>query len=139
MSLKKSIPLLLCFVVFGLSSCKLEDDRVNFRFVPLQILSADVPEAFELNETYEIRVRYLRPSACVFFEGFDITKEGVTTRNVVAIGTDFYDEVCTQAVEEQEASFNFICLYEDTYLFRFWTGEDENGNQQYLEVEVPVN
>lgn len=131
--------MLLCFVVFGLSSCKLEDDRVNFRFVPLQILSADVPEAFELNETYEIRVRYLRPSACVFFEGFDITKEGVTTRNVVAIGTDFYDEVCTQAVEEQEASFNFICLYEDTYLFRFWTGEDENGNQQYLEVEVPVN
>lgn len=131
--------MLLCLVAFGLSSCKLEDDRVNFRFVPLQILSADVPEAFELNETYEIRVRYLRPSACVFFEGFDITKEGVTTRNVVAIGTDFYEEVCTQAVEEQEASFNFICLYEDTYLFRFWTGEDENGNQQYLEVEVPVN
>ncbi len=139
MSLKKPLSLLLCLVVFGLSSCKLEDDRVNFRFVPLQILSVDVPEAFELNETYEIRVRYLRPNSCVFFEGFDITKEGVTTRNVVAIGTDFYEEVCTQATEELEASFNFICLYEESYLFRFWTGEDENGNQQYLEVEVPVN
>lgn len=139
MSLKKPLSLLLCVVFLGLSSCKLEDDRVNFRFVPLQILSADLPESFELNETYEIRVTYLRPSACVFFEGFDITKEGVTTRNVVAIGTDFYDEVCTLATEELEASFNFICLYDEPYLFRFWTGEDENGNQQYLEVEVPVN
>ncbi len=139
MSFKKPIYLLLCVVFFGLSSCKLEDDRVNFRFVPLQILSADLPESFELNETYEIRVTYLRPSACIFFEGFDITKEGVTTRNVVAIGSDFYEEVCTLATEELEASFNFICLYDEPYLFRFWTGEDENGNQQYLEVEVPVN
>ncbi|WP_372945678.1 hypothetical protein [Muriicola sp.] len=139
MSFKKPISLLLCVVFFGLSSCKLEDDRVNFRFVPLQILSADLPESFELNETYEIRVTYLRPSACIFFEGFDITKEGVTTRNVVAIGSDFYEEVCTLATEELEASFNFICLYDEPYLFRFWTGEDENGNQQYLEVEVPVN
>ncbi len=139
MSFKKPISLLLCVVFFGLSSCKLEDDRVNFRFVPLQILSADLPESFELNETYEIRVTYLRPSACIFFEGFDITKEGVTTRNVVAIGSDFYEEVCTLATEELEASFKFICLYDEPYLFRFWTGEDENGNQQYLEVEVPVN
>ena len=139
MSLKKSIFLLLCFLAFGLSSCKLEDDSVNFRFVPLQIVSADLPDSFTLNETYEIRVQFLRPSACVFFEGFDITKEGTTTRNVVAIGTEFYEQACTLAVEEQEATFNFIVLYEDPYLFRFWTGEDENGNQQYLEIEVPVN
>lgn len=139
MSLKKSIPLLLCFLVLGMTSCKLEDDGVNFRFVALQIVSADLPESFTLNETYEIKVRYLRPSACVYFEGFDITSEDTTTRNVVAIGTDFYEQTCTQAVEELEATFNFICLYEQTYLFKFWTGEDENGNQQYLEIEVPVN
>jgi hypothetical protein len=139
MSFKKSISLFICFLVLSMSSCKLEDDSVNFRFVALEIVDVDMPESFELNETYEITVRFLRPSACVFFEGFDVTPDGTTTRNVVAIGSDFYEQVCTQAVEEQEASFNFICLYEGTYLFKFWTGEDENGNQQYLEVEVPVN
>ncbi|MBT8282107.1 MAG: hypothetical protein KJO86_00090 [Muriicola sp.] len=138
MSFKKSI-LFVCLLALSLQSCKLEDDGVNFNFVPLQIVSAELPESFDLNETYEIRVRYLRPSSCVFFEGFDITKESTTTRNVVAIGTEFLDEPCTQAVEELEASFNFICLYEGTYLFRFWNGEDENGNQQYIEMEVPVN
>ena len=139
MSLKKSTLLLLCFLALSLESCKLEDDGVNFRFVALQILSADLPESFDLNETYEITVTYLRPSACVIFEGFDVTSEATTTRNVVAIGTDYYEQNCTQATEELEATFNFIVLYEGTYLFRFWTGEDENGEQQYLEIEVPVN
>jgi hypothetical protein len=139
MSLKKSIPVILCFLVLVLNSCKLEDDRVNFRFVPLQIVSADVPESFDLNETYQITVRYIRPDGCVFFEGFDVTKEDTTIRNVVAIGSDFYEEQCTLAVEELEASFDFICLYEGTYLFRFWSGEDENGEPQYIEIEVPVN
>ena len=139
MSVKRSIPILLCFLVLIFQSCKFEDDRVNFRFVSLQIVSADLPDSFELNETYEIRVTYVRPSGCIFFEGFDITDEATTTRNVVAIGSDFYEETCTQAVEELETSFNFIVLYEGTYIFRFWNGEDENGVDQYIEIEVPVN
>lgn len=139
MSIKRSITLLLGILLFGLQSCKFEDDNVNFRFVPLQIVSADLPESFTLNETYEIRVTYVRPSGCFFFEGFDITDEATTTRNVVAIGSEFYEEVCTQAIEELEASFNFIVLYDETYLFRFWNGEDENGVDQYIEIEVPVN
>jgi hypothetical protein len=57
----------------------------------------------------------------------------------VAIGTEFYEQACTQALEEIETSFDFIVLYEGSYLFRFWSGEDENGEQQYLEIEVPVN
>jgi hypothetical protein len=139
MSVKRYIPVFLCFLVLILQSCKLEDDRVNFRFVPLQIVSADLPESFDLNETYEIRVTYVRPSGCIFFEGFDITDEATTTRNVVAIGSDFYEETCSLGIEELETSFNFIVLYEGTYLFRFWNGEDENGVDQYIEIEVPVN
>ncbi len=139
MRLKKSLSIFLCFSVLVLSSCKLEDDRLNFRFIPLQIVSAEVPDSFDLNETYQIYVTYIRPSTCVTYEGFDITDAGRTTRNVVAIGSEFYDEPCTQSIEERETFFNFIVLYDDPYLFRFWTGKDENGNDQYLEIEVPVN
>lgn len=139
MSLKKSISIVLCFLALTLSSCKLEDDRLNFRFVSLQIVSADLPESFDLNQTYEINVTYLKPSTCVFYEGFDVTNDGLTTRNVVAIGSEFYEENCAQVTEEYEATFNFIVLYEGSYLFRFWTGQDENGEPQYLEIEVPVN
>ena len=42
-------------------------------------------------------------------------------------------------VEEVTATFNFLVLYTETYVFRFWTGEDENGVSEYFEVTVPVN
>jgi len=139
MRLEKSFSIFLCFSVLLLSSCKLEDDRLNFRFIPLQIISAELPDSFELNETYQIYVTYIRPSTCVVYDGFDITDAGITTRNVVAIGSEFYDEPCTQVIEEVETFFNFIVLYDEPYLFRFWAGKDENGNDEYLEIEVPVN
>jgi hypothetical protein len=132
----------LCAVLvsFTFSSCDLGDDGPNFHFVPLQIVSADLPESFTLNETYEIKVTYLKPDGCTYYSGFDIVKPEITTRNVVAIGSQRTDQdVCTQVVEEKEASFNFIVIYDQTYLFRFWQSENENGEQQYFEVEVPVN
>ena len=128
-----------CLLLIGLFSCELEDDSINYHFVPLQITSADLPESFELNATYEISVTFLKPNSCVFFEGFDIRREDTTTRNVVAIGSELEDRECPQVVEEGTATFNFQVLYTDPYLFRFWTGEDENGVSEYFEITVPVN
>ena len=56
----------------------------------------------------------------------------------MAIGSELDDEVCNLIALEAENSFYFTCLYEGTYYFRLWTGEDENGEQQYIEFEVPV-
>ncbi|WFO14981.1 hypothetical protein M601_013900 [Cellulophaga baltica 4] len=75
-----------------------------------------------------------------FFEGFDIVKEDTTIRTVAAIGSMLSDsDDCKEVLEEVETSFNFIVLYPDTYLFKFYTGEDANGEAEYLEIEVPVN
>ncbi len=128
-----------CLLFIGLFSCELEDDGINYHFVPLQITSADLPESFVLNSTYEISVTYLTPNSCVFFEGFDIRKAGTTIRNVVAIGSELEDQECAQVIEEGTATFNFLVLYSEPYVFRFWTGEDENGVSQYFEITVPVN
>lgn len=130
---------LIAFVGLSLGSCDVGDDEsLNFKFVPLQIVSADLPDAFELNKTYKISVTFTKPSNCVFFEGFDITQSSTTVRNVVAIGSEIEDTNCTQETEAVVTSFNFICIYSDTYLFRFYTGDDSNGEPRYLEIEVPV-
>jgi hypothetical protein len=127
---------LLLFLV--LNACDIGDDGVNYHFVTLQITDVSMPESFDLNETYEIGVTLLVPNGCTQFEGFDIKSEATTVRNVVAIGTELDDLACTQVVSEVETTFEFICLYRGTYLFRFWTGENEQGVPQYLEIEVPV-
>jgi len=124
--------------IFCLSSCNLGDDGPNFHFTALQITSAELPESFVLNETYEISVTYVRPDGCTFFEGFDIGNEDVAVRNVVAVGSVRTDQTCTTALEEEEATFLFIVLHNETYRFRFWQGT-EDGQDEYFEVDVPVN
>jgi hypothetical protein len=121
-----------------LASCSLEDDSVNFQFVNLQVVEAELPESFELYKTYQIRVTYLKPNNCTFFEGFDITKSDTAVRNVVVVGSELLDSSCAQVTDEVEEIFNFTCYYEETYTFRFWAGEDANGADVFLEYQVPV-
>ena len=135
-TLWKVLKVLLLLLV--LNACDIGDDGVNYHFITLQITAVSMPETFTLNETYEIGVTVLVPNGCAEFEGFDINSEATTVRTVVAIGTQRDNIPCTQVVSEIETAFDFVCLYPETYLFRFWTGENEQGVPQYLEVEVPV-
>ena len=127
------------FLLLGLTACKLEDDGIKYHFLPLQITSVEMPDSFTLNETYEISVTFIKPSNCVFFEGFDVRQADTTVRNVVVIGSEIDDQVCTQAIEEVTETFDFLVIYDQTYVFRYWTGEDENGEPEYLVVTVPIN
>ena len=129
--------LVASFTLF--TSCDIDDD-VNYHFEALQVKSVEMPEAFDYGEIYNIKVTYFRPNNCTFFEGFDVVKEDLTTRKVVTIGTVIEDEEeCTGSGEDLVATFNFEVLYEEPYIFRYWTGEDANGEPTYLVITVPVN
>ncbi|WP_223826661.1 hypothetical protein [Flagellimonas sp. S3867] len=139
--MKKVIAL---FVLFGMalsiSSCDLDDGQ-NFNFTTLRVVEAQMPAFFELNETYDIEVTYQRPNGCTFFEGFDVTKTGDTDRDVVVIGTEILDgnTACTQAIEEVTAILKFNVIFNAEYHFRFYAGNDGEGNATYIEYTVPVN
>jgi len=125
-------------LVLVLNGCEIGEDEVNYHFVTLQVVDVDMPEAFRLSETYQVEVTVLETNGCTEFEGFNITSEDTATRQVVAIGTEQTEVACAEIVTEARASFEFTCLYPETYVFRFWTGEDELGEPQFLEIEVPV-
>ena len=134
--------LVLCALMVSLTftSCDLGDDGPNFHFVPLRIESVEMPESFDLDETYVISFNYIIPDGCTYYEGIDVVKNEITTRKVVAVGAQRTDQIeCTEIIREEVGSFNFVVLYNQPYLFRFYQGEDVNGEQQFLEVEVPVN
>ncbi|WP_047246806.1 hypothetical protein [Maribacter thermophilus] len=122
-----------------LSGCSLDDDDPNFYFTSLTINSAELPESFKLNETYKINVTYTIPDECTHYEGLDVTKEDTTIRNVVAIGYSMTDdEACTEVNAEEEASFDFIVKYDQPYTFRFYKGDNSEGEPEFFEVVVPV-
>jgi len=132
--------LALVSALFTFNACSL-DDAGNVKYVPLTVVSADVPESFELGQVYEITVTYLNPNNCTSFEGFDIHRHELTTREVYPIGVEVIDSdtACQETTTELERSFNFEVIYNEDYLFQFWTGTDANGNDEYIEVSVPVN
>ncbi|SHH08032.1 hypothetical protein [Flagellimonas flava] len=137
--MKKAMVLLMLLGVAGLfSGCELDDGQ-NFHFTTLSIVDVTLPESFELNKTYDIEVTYVRPDACTFFEGFEVTRTGQTDRDVVVIGSVFTDEqACAQVIQEVSATFEFQVIYSGEYHFRFFSGRDTNDNANFLEFTVPV-
>ncbi|PHQ59920.1 MAG: hypothetical protein COC08_08110 [Maribacter sp.] len=133
--------LILCVTTLSMSlgSCELSDDGENFHYEPLQITSVELPESFDLYDVYDIKVTLLRPDDCTIIDGFNVKKPALTTRNIAAIGIILERDDCKTLDQEIEDSFRFEVIYDKPYLFRFYTGDDENGEAQYLEVEVPVN
>lgn len=137
--MRKKFIFLVIFVTLILSGCS-NDDGSNFHFTALQITDAEVPESFELNQTYQINVTYALPNGCTAYEGFDVSEEDTTIRNVVAIGSVRTDiEACTQAIVEGQAFFNFTVIYNEPYTFKFFQGENSDGEAEFLEIIVPVN
>ncbi len=138
--MKRFVFLFLIGVALVFSGCSLDSQEPNFYFEPLSIVSAVMPDSFELNQTYQIEVTYKLPNECTGFGGFDVTQQNETIRNVVVFGTARTDmDNCAQTISEKKETFDFICKYNQTYTFRFWQGVDQNDEHQYLEIEVPVN
>ena len=127
------------FLVLILAGCSLSDDENNFHFEFVPIQSVEVPESFVLNETHEIKVTYQRPNGCYLFYNFSVEQgPEELDRTVAVVNTVFDNRECGEVTQTSEVSFNFIALYQGTYKFRFWQGEDAAGNDEFLIVEVPV-
>ncbi|WP_034042260.1 hypothetical protein [Wocania ichthyoenteri] len=134
--MKKLVALSLALFLFA--SCSIDDDSTNYSFEILPIESVDIPNEFTLGEVYPITVSYFRPSTCHSFKEFYYLKEN-NQRTVAAINYVFDNNSCETLTEELvEATFNFIVTSNGSYIFKFWQGEGDNGEDQYLIIEVPV-
>ncbi len=135
--MKKFFALIALVALFG--SCDIDDDA-NFHFELLPVESATLPESFELNQTYQITVTFNRPTTCHFFNDFSYTRNSQTERTVAIIATVVNDDSCSDVVDEapREVTFDFMALYQGTYTFNFWTGQNADGVDEFFTIEVPV-
>ncbi len=131
--------ILLSFLICSMLSCSSDNDSSSdFFYETLPIESVIMPDEFQFGSTHEITMTYLRPSGCHVFNDFYYLTE-LNQRTIAIITTVFPDQQCeTFENEEVEATFNFRVNDIDPYVFKFWQGEDENGNDTYYIVEVPV-
>lgn len=117
-------------------SCS-NDDGPTYHYELLAVEDVDLPDEFEYGKVYNVSLKYILPDDCyissdVLYEyDFDI-------RNVAVISTVLDDKDCFPVDFEDDISFKVKALQTETYVFKFWQGEDEQGEPIYLIKEVPV-
>lgn len=131
--------LLLLFVSLMVLSCSVDGDSENRYYEILPIESYVIPATFEYGKVYDIDVFYKRPSAChlsatLYFEKKDSTR-------TIAIQSLVLDRSNCQPVPNEEprkGSFKFEVLNKTPYVFKFFKGKDEAGENLFEEVIIPV-
>ncbi len=133
----KSYSFYSLFFLILFTSCSIDDDIPQVITEVMPIESVDVPEHFIFGQTHEISVTYSRPSSCYQFYDFIYAIDG-NTRTVAVVNTLYANENCTQEPESATASFELTVTRTETYVFKFFQGQNEDGVDQYHLVEVPV-
>lgn len=136
----KKFALLVFAFVSIFTSCSIDDNPADdFYLEVLPIDSVEMPEYFVHGETYEILVTYTKPSSCYYFNDFIYEIDG--HERTIAIVNTVYENIaagCDETPEQVTVNFDFIVTGNETYVFKFYQGHDDEGEDQYYLVEVPV-
>jgi len=122
------------FIIFV--SCS-NDDGPTYHYELLAVEDVDLPDEFEYGKVYNVSLKYILPDDC--YISSDVLYEyDLDMRNVAVISTVLDDKDCFPVDFEDNISFKVKALQTETYVFKFWQGEDEQGEPIYLIKEVPV-
>lgn len=135
-SIMKKIIFLIA-VLFLFNSCS-PDDGNNYLFELVPVQSVDIPTEFTLGQTYTIRMYYSKPTTCYSYSNLyyekDLNVRSIAIENAVLQGGN-----CQETPNDtSECSFNFLVTSNGSYIFRFYQGKNANGENIFLEYEVPV-
>jgi hypothetical protein len=123
---------------FFLSGCDLEDDNsIDFEYQVMPIESVDMANSFVKGSTYVISMTYTAPTGCYEFYNFSYQVEG-HERTIAVVNTVYNDPTCEPEPEQVEVNMDFMVTGDDVYVFKFFQGIDEEGQDLYYVVEVPV-
>lgn len=135
--MKKIIGILL--IAFFCYGCSLDDEGNQVTFDVLPFESIELPESFTLNEIYTIPFTFYRPTDCHAYNAVIFSPN--ENERTLAVSCFLVNSSCTDYVVPDglaEQTFDFVVMYDYTYVFNVWKGKDEQGNDVYETIEVPV-
>ena len=134
----KKITLLFVSLILFYSCLDSDNDAPNLAYEILPIDEYTTPDSFTFGQRDTIKLKYSLPNGCYYFD--DIYYEYQDTARVVAIRSiKDLDAVCTEAIIQYDYDLIVTATQAEDYLFKFYKGEDANGDSIFEEVVVPVN
>ena len=129
--------LLLVFTSIILLSCS-NNEPINFEYTFVPITEIIAPVSFTFGETDTLKLKYTLPNGCYHFN--DVYYEYKDSTRIVAIrASKELEAYCTGALIMKEYDLLVTAKQEEDYLFKFWKGTDNNDENIFEEVIVPVN
>jgi hypothetical protein len=137
----KNFKYLLIMIVALTVSVSCNDDDNNehdYHLEYVSVISAELPDEFIYGRTYRINVTIELPNSCYFYyDQYDYFYEG-TSRLIYPIAHVDDDDACTPNITETTFSIPVQALQSEPYIFKFYQGEDAEGQDMFLTIEVPV-
>ncbi|GGZ43386.1 hypothetical protein [Mesonia mobilis] len=128
---------LLLLISLTIYSCALDDDvSPSYTFELTPIDSINVPDTLDFEESYIFNVYYTRTSSCQSFEGYDYTID--TNARTIGVVDRIYFNDCEPVNEVITQELPFDVVRDDYYIFKFWTGQNQQGEDTFITKEVPV-
>jgi hypothetical protein len=137
----KKIILLFLFTFFILS-CSPGNDNFNYRYEIIKVESFEVPIEFVSGDTYQIKIKYKRPTSCHYFNNLYFNRD--TNIRKIAVESIIEErDNCVPLIDnnpEIEYIFNFQVIQAagTNYLFKFYKGKNAAGESIFEEVTIPV-
>ncbi len=130
--------LFVCIIALVALSCSTSDDTQKSYIELLPIESATVPDEFTRGETNNISITFKRSSECHAFKDIYLKDEsdGLFVAVMSTVFTGNYD--CAAIDDVLEKTFTVEPGQEDLFVFKFWHGTNNSGEQDYIIIEVPV-
>jgi hypothetical protein len=134
----KFMSIFIMLIIF--SGCN-DDDEYNdhdYHLEYIGVIDADVPVEFNYGSTYRIDVTIELPNSCYYFYNqYEYFYEG-TSRLIYPIAHIDDGVACTPDIRTTTFSIPVQALQTEPYIFKFYQGEDANGQDIFLTIEVPV-
>lgn len=135
----KYLLIMIVTLTVSVSSCSDDDDNYHdYHLEYVSVISAELPDEFTYGQTYRINVTIELPNSCYFYyDQYDYFYEG-TSRLIYPIAHVDDGVACTPNITETTFSIPVQALQYEPYIFKFYQGEDADGQDIFLTIEVPV-
>jgi len=135
---------LYLFFCLLLVSCLLDPEDENTRIEKISAFEIQVPDVMTVGFEHDISFKYALQNGCYSFYNVDVVdaannnQPNKNIREITAFAEITNDTNCTLDYREESFVLPFKPLESRIYLFKFWTGQNEQGVDQFEEYELLV-
>jgi hypothetical protein len=124
---------------FLITSCSKENEGPSETLETLPVSQVVMPTQFAKDSITEIPLSYIRPTVCHSFYDFYYLREGSNRTVAVILLKENGNPSCPVSQTTYTIPLKFKPIALGTYHFKFWTGANAQGVDQYTEYDAVVN